>query len=228
MKTLILIPAYNEELNLEKVVNGIKSSCPGFDYVIINDGSTDGTEALCKRNGFNFVTLATNLGFSGAVQTGYKFAVVHGYDVVAQIDGDGQHPVESIPDMVRLVAGGQCDYVLGSRFVSRKKPASMRMLGSRLIAGLIRIRTGKTVADPTSGMRVVRAEIAKKMAASLNFIAEPDTLTRVLLNGYKVREVQVQMRDREFGVSHFGNPFNSMKYMLRMAISILFYQGRTW
>jgi glycosyltransferase involved in cell wall biosynthesis len=228
MKAIIVIPAYNEELNLPGVMKDIQTHCPGMDYVIINDGSTDGTRALCEREHYNHVNLLVNLGFSGAVQTGYKYVLENNFDVAIQFDGDGQHSASVIPEMLRLIARGEADYVVGSRFVKRKRPGSLRMSGARLIWLLVFLRTGKKITDPTSGMRAINRAVVKHMAEKLNFVAEPDTLTRVLLKGWKVREVQVDMKPRLHGVSHFKNPLRGIEYMLRMIVSILFFQGKEW
>ena len=228
MKIIIIIPAYNEEENLVKVIEDIREYCPDYDYLIIDDGSTDNTHILCKNNGFNVVSLISNLGFSGAVQTGFKYAVREGYDIVVQFDGDGQHPAKSIPGMVKLIKNKEGQYIIGSRFVDRRKPFSLRMIGSVILSFLIRIRTGKRVKDPTSGMRAVTREIADKMTKYMNFIAEPDTLVRTLLAGFSVKEFQVSMKERENGASHFQSPLNSMKYMVRIFISIIFYQKGRW
>jgi glycosyltransferase involved in cell wall biosynthesis len=228
MKVLIIIPAYNEEQNLDWVVKDIRANCPDYDYVIVNDCSTDGTVRLCRDRGYSYLDLYANLGFSGAVQTGYKYAQAHGYDIAVQFDGDGQHPASIVPAMVRLIESGQADYVLGSRFAEAKKPWSLRMLGSRLLSCVIWIRTGAHIGDPTSGLRAINCCYIEKMARNLNFVAEPDTLTRAILNKARVVEVQASMRDRQAGVSHFSSPINSIKYMVRIMLSILFFQGRSW
>jgi len=227
-KTLIIIPAYNEEKNLDRVVEDLRANCPGVDFIFINDCSTDGTAALCIARGYPYINLYVNLGFSGAVQTGYKYAEESGYEIAVQFDGDGQHPADRIAALVSEIENGSSDYVLGSRFITKNKTFSPRMLGSRLLSLAIWLRTGKHISDPTSGMRAVNRDLIKRMAGNLNFIAEPDTLTRALLIGSRVVEVQVDMRERSEGVSHFAHPLNSVKYMVRIILSILFFQGRSW
>ncbi len=228
MRAIIIIPAYNEELNLPGVLRDIQTYCPGIDYIIVNDGSTDGTVTLCEKERYHYINLTVNLGFSGAVQTGYKYAFEHGYDIAVQFDGDGQHPASFIPQMIGMIERGDADYILGSRFMEKKKPISIRMAGSYFISLLVYLRTGKMIKDPTSGMRAINKTVIKDMANKFNFIAEPDTLTRALLNGKKVREVRVEMRPRLHGASHFKNPLNGIEYMLRMTVSILLFQGRDW
>ena len=228
LKVIVIIPAFNEEKNLINVVDDLQKYCPEYDYIIINDGSVDNTKTLCKMNGYNCISLISNLGFSGAVQTGYKYAVRNGYDIAVQFDGDGQHSAEYIHKIVEFISAGKGDYIIGSRFVEKRKPVSFRMLGSVLLTLLIKLRTGKKIKDPTSGMRAVTSTIAKKMADNLNFIAEPDTVVQAILSRKKVLEVQVAMNERAHGESHFINPFNGIKYMVRIIISILFYQKVRW
>lgn len=228
MKKLIIIPAFNEEKNLLHVVKDISGHCPEFDFIIINDGSTDNTLNICNEEKLPAIHLTSNLGFSGAVQTGYKYAIRNDYDIIVQFDGDGQHQAHFIPQMVDLIEKHGIHYVIGSRFKENKKHFSIRMVGSRVLSALIRLRTGKKIFDPTSGMRAVTGIIAHKMAQNLNFIAEPDTLVRVILTGFLVEEVQVVMKERKQGVSHFRNPINSIVYMMHMVISILFLQSGRW
>mgnify|MGYP000428140409 CR=1 FL=1 len=120
MKKLIIIPAYNESANIEKTVASIKKDAKGFDYVIINDCSVDNTRKICEDNGFNIVNLPINLGIGGAVQTGYRYAYEHGYDVAVQVDGDGQHDPEFLDTMAVYLVDHNLDMVIGSRFIEKK------------------------------------------------------------------------------------------------------------
>lgn len=218
MKVLLVVPAYNEELNLKSVVDDIKknSNC---DYVIINDCSTDGTLDLCKKEKYNYLSLPVNYGLSSAVQLGFKYALKNDYDVVIQFDGDGQHQAKYIDSMVKEIKNGN-DVVIGSRFVKEKKPFSLRMIGSKLISLLIRLTTGKKITDPTSGLRAYSKKIIPEFANNINYPPEPDCLVYLLKRKIKIKEVQVYMKEREFGESYL-NPVKSIQYMLRMAISIL-------
>ncbi|MCF0114081.1 MAG: glycosyltransferase family 2 protein, partial [Erysipelotrichaceae bacterium] len=133
MKICIVIPAYNEAENIERVVKDIQDNAPECDYIIINDCSTDNEKEVIEKNGFNAIHLPINLGLSGAVQTGYKYAYEHGYDAVIQFDGDGQHKACYIPVLAKVLEEGY-DISIGSRFVTEKKDMSMRMMGSRIIS----------------------------------------------------------------------------------------------
>ena len=221
MKVLIIIPAYNEALNIIKTVEDVKTNCK-YDYVVINDGSKDNTKKICEEHGFNLVSLPVNYGLASAVQVGMKYALNNNYDVAIQFDGDGQHLAKYIPLLVDEIANGN-DIVIGSRFVNEKKPISARMLGSRLISTSIKIVTGKNIKDPTSGFRAYNRSCIKEYALGMNNPPEPDTLVYMLKKGKKVKEIQVQMKDRESGESYL-NLTNTIKYMSRMIISIFLIQ----
>ncbi|MBR3151089.1 MAG: glycosyltransferase family 2 protein [Erysipelotrichaceae bacterium] len=221
MKTLVIIPAFNEAANIENLTKELISF--GYDYLIINDGSTDNTAAILRENGYSFLDLKENVGIAGVTKVGFRYAWENGYDAAIVIDGDGQHPPGYIHTLLKEVAEGY-DYVVGSRFVTGKKPFTARMLGSRLLCSLIRLKTGRKVTDPTSGMRAMGKRVLADFAENMNFIAEPDALCYVLKRGYTVREIQVEMKEREAGTSYFASPFKSLRYMITVIISILFVQ----
>ena len=224
MKILIMIPAYNEELNIERVVNNLTDNFPQYDYVVINDGSKDDTAKICRQNGFHLIDLPINLGLSGAVQAGMRYAWQNGYDAAIQIDGDGQHRPEYIEQLAKELEKGEAQIVIGSRFVTEKKPRSLRMLGSNVISGLIRLSTGFRLNDPTSGMRLFNRDVVKEFALNINYGPEPDTISYLIKKGVKGKEVQVKMDERIAGESYL-NLSKSMKYMILMSFSILFIQG---
>lgn len=219
MKILVIIPAYNEEENIEHVVNNMIEKYPQYDYVVINDGSKDSTSDICHKNNYNIVDLPINLGLTGAFQTGLKYADLKEYDYAVQIDADGQHNPDYIADMLKKAEEGY-DIVIGSRFVTEKKPWSPRMAGSRLIEMAIRITTGKKVSDPTSGMRIYNKKMIHEFAQNINYGPEPDTISFLLKQGVSVESVQVTMEERMAGKSYlsFGR---SVSYMMRMMIAIL-------
>lgn len=222
MKTLVVIPAYNEALNIEKTVHDLEVNAPGVDYVVINDGSKDNTLEVLKKNDFNYIDGFCNLGLFGAVQTGFKLAIKENYDVVIQFDGDGQHSAKYIAPLVKEIEKGN-NIVIGSRFIDEKKPFAARMIGSRLIAGAIKMMTGKTITDPTSGFRAYDRDCIIDYANEMNNPPEPDTLVYMLRKQRKIKEIQVQMSDREFGESYL-NLVNTIKYMSRMLVSIFLIQ----
>lgn len=223
MRLLMIIPAYNEEDNIVRVVNTIREQYPEYDYIVVNDGSTDHTSKRCHRNGFEILDLPVNLGLAGAFQAGLKYAYRKDYDCVLQFDADGQHKPEYIKSMLNKMEQGY-DIVIGSRYVTKKKPASLRMVGARMITLAIKWTTGKRISDPTSGMRMFSKAMIKEFAVNMNYGPEPDTISYLLKQGASIAEVQVEMDERVSGTSYLSLTRSAM-YMLRMMISILMIQS---
>lgn len=223
MRLLVIIPAYNEAENIVNVVENLKTNYAIFDYVVINDGSKDNTAKICKENNYNFVDLPINLGLAGAFQTGMKYAMYYEYDYAIQYDGDGQHNPIYIAGMAKRASERGLDIVIGSRFAQEKKPLSLRMLGNSLIELCILITTGKRIKDSTSGMRLYNKRMIRKLATSMNYGPEPDTIAFLIRCGAKVEEYQVHMNERTAGESYL-NFTRSVKYMFHMCSSILIVQ----
>ena len=221
-KLLIVIPAHNEEENIVRVVEELTTQYPQYDYVVVNDGSRDKTAALCRANGFRLIDLPINLGLAGAFQTGLRYAAENGYDCALQFDADGQHLPRFIAPMLDLLESG-ADIVIGSRFITVKKPKSLRMAGSYLISWAIRLTTGKAICDPTSGMRMFNRKMLEEFASNLNYAPEPDTISYLIKNGAVVKELQVEMGERIAGSSYL-NLTRSVEYMIKMGLSILLIQ----
>lgn len=220
---LAIVPAYNEEDSLTATIEELQRVAPEIDYIVINDGSRDGTLSLCKANGFNYVSHPTNLGLTAGVQTGMKYALRYGYDMAIQFDADGQHDPAYISALVAKMDDAKADIVVGSRFVTEKKPKSLRMLGSNLISSMIKLTTGARIKDPTSGMRLYNKRAIRLFATQDWTSPEPDTLACLIRKGYKVEEVQVSMRERMAGESYL-NLTRSISYMANTCMSILFSQ----
>ena len=220
---LIIIPAYNEQDNIKRVVDDLIENYPQYDYIVVNDGSKDHTRRICKENNYNLIDLPINLGLAGGFQAGMKYAYRAGYKYAIQFDADGQHRPEFIAPLLEKINEGY-DIVIGSRFVTEKKPFSMRMLGSRLISTAIKLTTGKKIKDPTSGMRLFSRKIIKECAMSINYGPEPDTISYLAKNGATVTEVQAKMDERIIGESYL-TAFKSISYMIRMLTSILIIQN---
>lgn len=220
---LIIIPAYNEESNIERVVDHLVQNFPQYDYVVVNDGSKDSTGEICKRRGYNFLDLPVNLGLAGAFQAGIRYAHVKGYECAIQLDGDGQHRPDFVRDMKAKMDEGY-DIVIGSRFINEKKPMTMRMLGSNMLEFAIRLTTGADIKDPTSGMRMFSKKMIREFAQGLNYGPEPDTVSYLVKQGAKVAEVPVIMDERISGTSYL-TPFRAAKYMTQMMVSILLIQN---
>lgn len=223
MKVLIIIPAYNEAQNITKVVEKLENNYSRFDYVVINDGSQDETARICREKNYNLLDLPINLGLAGAFQTGMKYAFYNNYDYAIQYDGDGQHNPEYIGKMLKQAEEKGLDIVIGSRFVTEKKPRSLRMIGNSLIELCIYLTTGKQIKDSTSGMRLYGKRMIKKLATSMNYGPEPDTIAFLIRCGAKVEEYQVHMNERTAGESYL-NLARSIKYMFHMCSSIIIVQ----
>ncbi len=222
MKLLIVIPAYNEEQSIGHVIEDIKANCPDYDYLIVNDGSTDNTAELCHKEGYNLLDLPVNLGLTGAFQAGMLYAFEQGYDAAIQFDGDGQHKAAYIEPLVKELDKGY-DIVIGSRFITVKKPFTLRMVGSFLISFAMRFTTRFKICDPTSGMRVFNRKMMEHFAKDLNYSPEPDTISYLIRCGAKVKEVQVEISERIAGRSYF-TVMKSIRYMAQITISILLIQ----
>lgn len=221
MRTLIIIPAYNERDNIKPLIEDIKSY--SYDYLIINDHSTDDTSSIARDNNFSMLDLPINVGLAGVTRVGFKYAYDNNYDCVISIDGDGQHQPKYVHDLIKEIENGN-DYVIGSRFVTEKKPFNMRMIGSRILTFLIKAKTGKIINDPTSGMRALGKKVIAEFSKSMNFNAEPDAACYLVKRKFKVKEVQVEMLDRQGGTSYFVNPLKSIRFMFSEIISILLIQ----
>ena len=220
---LIIIPAYNEEASIVSVVDNIIQNYSQYDYVIINDGSKDQTSAISHAKGYNIVDLRVNLGLAGAFQTGLRYAYEKGYKKAVQFDADGQHLPEYISVLEEMIDSGY-EMVIGSRFVTEKRENSLRMLGNTLISGAIKLTTGKTINDPTSGMRMFSENLIKEFALNINYGPEPDTVSYLIRHGVKVAEAQVRMRERQAGESYLTFS-RSIQYMIHMFASILIIQN---
>ena len=225
MKVLIIVPAYNEELNIEKTVKDITTNTE-YDYVVINDCSKDKTKEVCERNNYNVMSLPVNYGLTSVVQLGMKYAYNNNYDIAIQFDGDGQHQAKYLKNLVKKIEEDNCDIAIGSRFVTEKKPKTMRMLGSNLISLAIKLITLKTIKDPTSGMRAYNKKAIEMFVTDVSLTPEPDTLVYMLKKKMKIEEVQVEMKEREFGESYL-NPIKSIQYMTNMFFSIIFIRAIT-
>ena len=222
-KVLLVIPAYNEEKNIERVVKRLKEEFPELDYIVVNDGSRDRTASICREKGFHLLDLPVNLGLAGCFQAGMRYAYEKGYAYAIQFDGDGQHRPEYIVPMERKMREGY-DIVIGSRFLEGKKDWSMRMIGSRMIGAAIRLTTGARLTDPTSGMRLFSRKMIEEFALNLNYGPEPDTISFLIKQGARVAEVPVIIDERTAGESYL-KPLTAASYMARMLISILVIQN---
>lgn len=224
MKLLIMIPAYNEAENIERVIDNLIENYPQYDYVVINDGSTDDTRKICARKHYNMLDLPVNTGLAGAIKSGMRYANYHSYDYVVQLDGDGQHDPVFIEKMIEEMEKTGCDIVIGSRFKTERKPVNSRMIGSQILTAAIWFTTGgKYIGDVTSGMRLFNKKMIKQFGYDIHYSPEPDTLAYLLNCGIEVREIQVKMYERIAGISYLDFK-GSIWYMMKMLFSILLFQ----
>ncbi|MFR4999728.1 MAG: glycosyltransferase family 2 protein, partial [Slackia sp.] len=176
MKLLVIIPAYNEQDCIVETVSELRRTIPGVDYVVVNDGSKDDTKKLCLEHEFNLIDLPVNIGLTGGFQAGMKYALRNGYDAAVQFDADGQHVPSYIEALAAEMERSNADIVIGSRFVTEKKSASLRMIGSRLIAAITKITTGASISDPTSGLRMYNRAMIEAFSSKSDFGPEPDSI----------------------------------------------------
>ena len=220
---LIVVPAFNEAGSIVRTIKDLVNRYPEYDYIIIDDGSTDDTNKLCDENDFQHISLPINLGIAGAMQTGFKYANLNHYKYVIQFDGDGQHKAEYIPIMLENIKNNKSDIMIGSRYLHSTNLKNMRMFGSMILAKEIKLVTGRIITDPTSGMRLFGERMINIFASSMNFGPEPDTISYLIKCGAKVDETEVEMQERITGKSYL-NLWRSVFYMLHMCISIAFIQ----
>ncbi|HIZ48494.1 MAG TPA: glycosyltransferase family 2 protein [Candidatus Gemmiger excrementavium] len=222
-KILVLIPCYNEEENIVDTVEHFKATCPGVDFLVINDCSTDNSAALLQQHGYPFLNLPVNLGIGGGVQCGYLYAAHRGYDVAVQMDGDGQHDPAYLEAIVRPVLNGECDMCIGSRFIKKEgfQTSFMRRVGIRFLSGLIRLLCGKRVLDVTSGFRATNARMTAYFARHYaTDYPEPEAILAACLAGFTVGEAPVVMRERQGGVSSISS-FKSAYYMIKVSLALI-------
>lgn len=229
MKVLLIIPSYNEEENVlnnyKKIINYNKKNKLKLDAIVINDGSTDKTEEICKKNNIPYISLVHNLGIGGAVQTGYKYALENNYDIAVQFDGDGQHDVNYVKHIIEPIINNECDMVIGSRFIDKQssefKSSFARRIGINIISFFMKLFTRRKVYDTTSGFRAVNKKIIKLFSNDYPVeYPEPVSTVEILKSGYSVKEVPVSMNERENGISSI-KAWKKIYYMLNVILSII-------
>ncbi|WP_438446662.1 glycosyltransferase family 2 protein [Gorillibacterium sp. sgz5001074] len=224
MKTLAIIPAYNEAESIAQVLFSIKRHQPEMDIVVVNDGSSDATGAVARRTGqARVIDLPVNLGIGGAVQTGYLYAERHGYDIAVQIDGDGQHDPAELYRILDPVREGRTECCIGSRFMEYQgyRSTAARRAGIHFFTWMIRLMAGRRLSDPTSGFRAVgRSGIRLFAGYYPDDYPEVEAIVLLLRKGYRVEETPVRMRQREAGHSSI-TPLKSMYYMIKVSLAVV-------
>ena len=222
-EALIIIPAYNEEKNISKVINDIKNHVKNFDYVIINDCSTDKTKEICEKNKYNVINLPINLGIGGGVQTGYLYAKKEGYNYAVQFDGDGQHDAKFLDSMLSVIKKESFDMVIGSRFINNIgfQSSLTRRTGIKFLSWLIKLIGKQEVKDVTSGLRIVNKKLIHEFCDYYPIdYPEPESISYCLRKKYKIKEIPVIMHERENGESSI-NTIKAIYYMIKVSLSII-------
>lgn len=223
MKILIIIPAYNESESIEHVIAHLTKQASGYDYLIVNDGSTDDTLAICEKCGYQYLNLPINLGIGGAVQAGYIYARKNHYDIAVQMDGDGQHDIAYLEEMLKPLLSEEADVVIGSRFIKKEgfQSSQTRRIGIGILSFLIRITTGRKIIDVTSGYRAVNRRFIEIYSRDYpTDYPEPEAIVTAVMHRGKVIEVPVQMKAREGGKSSITFR-KSIYYMIKVTLAIL-------
>lgn len=223
MKIMVAIPAYNEEENIFTVVKAVKCYYPEVDVVVINDGSKDCTGVEAQRAGAFVINLPQNLGIGGAVQTGYIYASRRGYDVVIQIDGDGQHNPKDLSRLIDSIAKDEADMVIGSRFIKKTdyESSKMRRLGINFFSKLVSFVCRGDFSDTTSGYRAVNKKVIKLFSRYYpRDYPEVETIVYASKMGVRIKEISVDMNKRQEGKSSI-TPLKSIYYMIKVTCAIL-------
>lgn len=222
-RVLVIIPAYNEAENIVHVVNNMMEQTPQYDYLVVNDGSTDNTLKLCQQENFHYLDLPINMGIGGAVQAGYIYARKNDYDIAVQMDGDGQHDIAYLDKLLAPIIAQEADVVIGSRFLEKEgfQSSASRRMGINILSGLIWLTTGKRIMDVTSGYRAVNRMFIEIYSKDYPMdYPEPEAIVAAIMHLGRVREVPVQMRAREGGTSSITFK-KSIYYMIKVTLAIL-------
>ncbi len=228
-KILVIIPAFNEEESIVEVVSAIKQEYKSFDLLVVNDGSNDNTGKLAEATKLAYVVnLPYNMGIGASVQTGFKFAKKHDYQIALQFDGDGQHLIEEIKKIIEPIKMGEADCVIGSRFIQKfqtYQPTTFRLLGVYVLRFFSYFFVKQRIADQTSGFRAYNRRAIEFLATyyPVDF-PEPELIILLGKNNFKIKEVFTQMRERQGGVSSipaWKGPYYIIKVLLSMTMAAL-------
>lgn len=225
MKTIVIIPAYNEEKNIKNVINDIKKELKNIDILVINDNSTDNTRKIITDENIRCINLPYNMGYSKAVQTGIKFALYNGYDYCLQMDADGQHLAKEAKKLIDLIQKKDVDIVIGSRFLEKTdyQHSNMRKLGTRVLSWLIMAICNIKITDPTSGFQCINRKTMERFSNMGNYPEFPDAnlIIELLLEDFNIEEVPTIMKQREFGTSMHSGIIKPIKYMIKVLYTIV-------
>lgn len=219
---LVIIPAYNEEGSIERVIEDIRLHLPDADILIVNDGSTDLTSKRAKACEAIVLDLPFNLGIGGAMQAGYQYAYEKGYDIAIQVDADGQHDPKEIPKILQALNEKKVDMMIGSRFLgdSEFKSSITRRMGISIFSGVISMIVGQKITDPTSGFRAANRKAIQLFASNYpQDYPEPEVVVLLHQCRLKMEEVSVGMNERYYGESSITK-IRSIYYMVKVLLAI--------
>jgi glycosyltransferase involved in cell wall biosynthesis len=222
-KTLIIVPAYQEEANILRVLEDIRNHIPQADILVVNDGSSDKTDLLARGAAVKVIDHPFNMGIGAAVQTGFKYAREHDYSEAMQIDGDYQHPAQEGPRLLQVLSEKKADLVIGSRFIAPTgyRGSWFRRTGNRLFQWVNALIVGQEIIDNTSGFRAYSRRAIELLSQTyLGEYPEPESIGYLKSQGCSIIEIPVQMRNRMGGTSSI-TPLRSVYYMVRVLTSIL-------
>ena len=222
LRSIAIVPAFNEEGALGAVLEEIAAAEPELEIVVVDDGSTDGTARVAAAAGVAVVTLPFNVGIGGAVQTGYQYALEHGFELAIQVDGDGQHDPREIDHVVAPILEGRADLVVGTRFVTGGgyRGTRLRRVGIRLFAGVVSLLVRQRVSDTTSGFRAVNRKALRLFADQYpHDYPEVESIVLLSRHGLRMLEVPVQMRVRETGNSSI-TALRAAYYMIKVLLAL--------
>lgn len=221
-KKLVIIPAHNEEKNIADVIQSIKKNFPA-DILVLNDASSDNTSTVAKATGAKVIDIPFNLGIGGVMRIGFRYALHFDYDCVVQVDADGQHPTHELARMYNSMQEFSADIIIASRFLSKQgyKSSLLRRAGIFYFSLLIFVLSGKIIRDPTSGFRMINHRVLQLFVSEYaEDYPEPESLLLALLEGFKVKEIPVEMKKRQGGKSTI-TPLKGCYYMLKATLSLL-------
>ena len=225
-KVLLIIPAYNEEKNIKKVLSEVKSEITYADIIVVNDGSNDNTFTIVNKEGVKCIDMPFNSGYSNAVQAGIKYAYENNYDYVIQFDADGQHIAKEAEKLYKHIKKTNCDIVIGSRYLKdlKYKCPFFRKIGTKIFQIMIRIFCHKKITDPLSGFQCLNKKVIKEYSKISGYPEYPDAnlIIEMLIKGYKIEEIPSKMRIRKYGKSMHSGIIKPIKYMIQMIYTIVF------
>lgn len=226
---IVIVPAFNEELNIRNLLEEIRAAVPDMDVIVLNDGSSDRTAAVARACGVKVLDLPCNLGVGGAVQAGFGYAYEQGYQYAVRIDGDGQHPPFEIPKLLEAVKASEADLIIGSRFLGERSYRSTRLryCGIYLLAQFLSLICRRRVTDPTSGFQALKRPLLYFFSQSYPMdYPEPEALALMRRQGYDFLEVPAVFRERQAGVSSIKG-WGTLYYMLKVFLALVVDRARS-